>query len=128
MKRFATIGIVTLLVSWAVIVIVQVVAGKSETSNVTDADDLPGFYVSDPSLLNAGPYRIQERFPGATQWRSGAETAYFVQLSDGRYACGYTDSNGKTKPVFTDRVVPHRVFWDEDAWNKWRDVRGIVAQ
>lgn len=122
------IGIVTLLASWAVIVIVQLIAGKPEISNVTDADDLPGFYVSDPSLLNPGSNRIQERFLNATDWRSGTETAYFVQLSDGRYACGYTDSHGETKPVFTDRVVPQRVFWDEDAWDKWRAVRGIVAK
>ena len=123
MKRAAAIFAAVLLAAWVVVLAMQLAVGDPETENVTDSDDLPSFYASDRSLLRAGPYRIQERFPGVSDWRSGADTPYFVQLADGRYACGYTDTRGETKPLFTSAKVEHRVFWDDEAWGKWRAAR-----
>jgi hypothetical protein len=121
-KRFLVIAGIGLLVSWAALVIMQRAARDPETDNITDVDDLPSFFSSDPSLLTSGPYRVQEQF-APTDSRSGAETPYFVQLADGRYACGYTDLKGQTKPLFTRHKIDHQVFWDDEAWSKWRAVR-----
>ena len=123
MKRLVLAVAIVLMAAWAALLILQHVVGDPETDNVTDADDMPDFHASDPSLLEPGPYRIQERFPAANEWRSGADTPYFVRLADGRYACGYTNARGETKLLFTKAKLEHRVYWDDDAWREWRAVR-----
>lgn len=113
---FAFIAIA--LCGWLLIVVMQTVVPKPEADNATDYEDFPQFVVSHPDLAQPGPHRVRERKAG-TSASSGASTPYFIQFADGRYVCGYTDSRGDTKPVFTKSVVSHEIFWDGEAWEHW---------
>jgi hypothetical protein len=120
----------TLAIALACVVLVASIAvgiglnvRDPEVSNPVDAEDMPDSYASDASLLKPGSHRIQERVP-ATADRSAVSTPYFIELSDGRYACGYTDAGGNTRALFTRRPVAYKVYWDDEAWAKWLAARG----
>lgn len=123
MKRVGAVVLAVVVVAVALLIAIGLNIRDPEVSNPADIDDMPDSYASDPKLFEPGPHRIQEQLRPSAE-RSTASTPYFIELADGRYSCGYTDLEGNTHAVFTQRPIAHQVFWDDEAWTKWLNAPG----
>lgn len=125
-KALLALGLV-LVLAWAGIQWVGMSLSHPEVSNPADEgpDDErllrgPEFVVSDATLLRRDGILIQDRIVGSESGRGLDGAPYVVLLADGRYAYGYADSEGRTRPIRVEKPVPYEVFWYDGAW-KQRD-------
>lgn len=72
---------------------------------------------ADATLLHRDGILIQDRIVGSESGRGLDGASYVVLLVDWRYAYGYADSEGRTRPIRVEKPVPFEVFWYDDAWN-----------
>jgi hypothetical protein len=98
--------------------------GDPEKSNIADTqsdaseDPAPEFYVSDPALLHKTEHKIEELIR-ADDKSPLSNAPYFLVLNDGRFAFGYSDELGKTRPMFVEHDVPYQIYLYDDAWEQW---------
>jgi len=119
--------VLVLMLAWAGIQWIGMSLSNPEVSNPADVESRvemaapePEFVVSDSTLLRQDGTLIQDRIVGSESSRGLDGAPYVVLLADGRYAYGYADSEGRTRPIHVEKPVPYEVFWYDDAW-KQRD-------
>jgi hypothetical protein len=120
-------AVALLIAAWALIVVIQTYSRDPEITNPADtertqedaAQDVE-FFVSDPSLLVATGKLVEERAVDETSGKGLADAPYLIQFSDGRYAYGYADDQGRTRPLYASQSVTHEVFWYDEAWERRR--------
>lgn len=125
MRRLVIAAIVATGLLSLAIVIMQSRTRDPEIANAADLEDAavfeepPSFFVSDASLLQESGFPIVETLADESTREPVGDAPYFLQLADGRYAFGYTDAKGRTRPVFSRTKVRHSIHWYDDAWERW---------
>jgi hypothetical protein len=101
---------------------------KSDTTEEDTAAEFPDFHASDPELIRVGRNRISVLVTGASDGTNVPGVQYFIALSDGRWACGYADNSGKTRPIYTAQPVEFKLYCCEEAMALWKSHRpGALA-
>lgn len=125
MKRAILSALAMVVAVWAALVLIQKCSRDPEVTNTADTErpsegiELgPAFFVSDPTLLVPQGIAVEERAIDKASGRGLADAPYFIQFSDGRYAYGYADDQGRTRSLYASQSVAHEVFWYDDAWAK----------
>ena len=138
MKRAAVIAVAALVGALVIVVVSQNRARDPETSNPADlayekekagrldasqgepdGDEPPDFFVSDDKLLVKTEHEVREQITDEATGKGIAEAPYFVELANGRFAFGYADAEGRTRPLFTRTKEKFAVYWYDDAWERW---------
>jgi hypothetical protein len=110
---------------WFGVAFVRSHSSDRESSNLTDLqydgndNPLPEFYASDPALMQEQPHRVLEQFIDPRTKSGVNRMPYFIEFADKRYVFGFTNAEGKTRPVFTTQPTPYKVSWYEEAWGNW---------
>ena len=127
MTRGILVGVAVVIAAWALIIAVQTHSRDPEITNPADteqpAEDAAQdaeFFVSDPSLLVAKGKLVEERAVDEASGKGLADAPYLIQFSDGRFAYGYADDQGRTRPLYASQSVSHEVFWYDEAWERRR--------
>ncbi len=98
--------------------------GDPEVTNAADLidggsqDEAPDFFASDSALLIVKAHKIEEVIR-ADDNSTLANAPYLLLLEDGRFAFGYSDEDGKTRPIFVARDLPYQLYLYEEAWEQW---------
>jgi hypothetical protein len=134
-KKAVLITLVVFVVAWALVVAIQNSSRDPEITNPADAEESrgkaeqePEFVASDPSLLVPKGTSIEEQAVDESSGQGLADAPYFIQFSDGRYAYGYADGQGRTRRIYAPQSVSHEVFWYDDAWERRRALREIKPE
>ena len=125
MRRILSLVVAIGAAIWLSIIVVQRFSRDPEVSNPTDlhydaqTQFAPDFVPSDPALTHETPDRIQDQITDKATGKGLADAPYFIEVDDGRFAFGYADANGFTRPIYTNGRREHRVYWYDDAWEHW---------
>ena len=72
-----------------------------------------------PRCFKQSRFPMEEMLVDESTRAPVVDAPYFLQLADGRYAFGYTDTKGRTRPVFSRTKISHSIYWYDDAWHRW---------
>jgi hypothetical protein len=142
MRRAAVIAVAALAGAWIIVVVIQSRTRDPETSNPADlayekqtagrldasqgepdGDEPPDFFVSDDKLLVKTEHEVREQITDEATGKGVADAPYFIELAGGRFAFGYADAEGRTRPLFTPTKQKFAVYWYDDAWERWNKRR-----
>ena len=124
-RRATLLGAAVVAVSLIVVghvVLSNMDFGEAHSSDVHEDPEreFPNFLVSDPSLEIRTSHEIRARIIGVEDKSAVPGVQYVVVLSDGRWACGYTDKAGATHPLYAERPLTFEVYCCDEALRLWQ--------
>lgn len=127
MKKAVLLTVLAATSLWGLAIWIQGHFGEPESTNPADlegsaesGEERLEFFTSDPSLLEPPGAPVQEQAVDAATGKGLPGAPYLLLLSDGRYAFGYADADGKTRTLYAPPATTHEVFWYDEAWEKRR--------
>ncbi|WP_213952906.1 type VI secretion system Vgr family protein [Variovorax sp. dw_954] len=77
-----------------------------------------------PGNLSEASYEESFRFLNSTSGRPEKGVRYFIELDDGDFMHGFTDENGMTDKIASEKKLNARVFWSIEALRRVRKISG----